>query len=279
MTITKVVAITGASSGMGKATAQLFAQQGWQVYGGARHTENIPHDKNIHALSLDVTNSESNHQFIDTVLKEQDRIDVLINDAGYGENGPVEDIPMDKVQKQFATNFFGAAELAKLVLPTMRQQGTGRIVNVSSIGGDIYSPLGAYYHASKAALQQWSDVLDLEVQQFGIRSIIVQPGGTQSAWGKITMANIRENLKENSAYTEFVTLLDKALNSDSKGMTATSDDLAKVIYAAATDVNPKHRYFNSLTDHFSVMLARTFPVIYRRSLLRMLRRSGKQAAK
>ncbi|GEK28753.1 SDR family NAD(P)-dependent oxidoreductase [Furfurilactobacillus siliginis] len=279
MTTNKVVAITGASSGMGKATAELFATQNWQVYGGARHTDKIPTGDNIHAIHLDITDHADNRRFIETILKEQGHIDILINNAGYGENGPVEDIAMDKVQKQFATNFFGAAELTQLVLPHMRHQGTGRIVNVSSIGGDIYSPLGAYYHASKAALQQWSDTLDLEVQQFGIRSVIVQPGGTQSAWGATTMANVRQNLRSNSAYTDFATLLGNALQSNSKGMTATSADLAKVIYAAAVDVKPKHRYFNSLTDHLQVTIARTFPVIYRRLLINVLRRSGKQRTK
>ncbi|PWG00454.1 SDR family NAD(P)-dependent oxidoreductase [Levilactobacillus bambusae] len=273
----KVVAITGASSGMGKATAELFAAKNWVVYGGARHLENIPTAANIHPVQLDVTDSESNHHFIQTVLAEQHHIDVLINDAGYGENGPVEDISMEKAHKQFDTNFFGAAELAKLVLPTMRQQGFGRIVNVSSIGGDIYSPLAAYYHASKAALQQWSDTLDLEVRQFGIRSVIVQPGGTQSAWGATAMANVRQNLKSDSAYAKFADLLGNALDSGSRGMTATSGDLAQVIYAAATDPTPKRRYFNSMSDHLTVIVARAFPNVFRATLLRSLKRLGKRA--
>lgn len=98
---------------------------------------------------------------------------------------------MDKIRNQFETNFFGAVELTQLVLPTMRAQNYGRIVNISSIGGDVYMPLGAYYHATKAALQQWSDVLDLEVSQFGIRSVCVQPGGTQSSWGNIALENLK----------------------------------------------------------------------------------------
>ncbi|BAP85188.1 short-chain dehydrogenase [Paucilactobacillus hokkaidonensis JCM 18461] len=204
MTKTKVIAITGASSGMGKAALQLFAQRGWIVYGGARRVENIPTGTNIHPIKLDITDSESNHHFINTLLTEQQHIDVLINNAGYGEGGPVEEIPLEKVRKQFETNFFGAVELTKLILPKMRSQNVGRIVNISSIGGDLYMPLNAYYHASKAALQQWSDALDTEVQQFGIRSVIVQPGGTQSSWSKITMDNVRKNLKPDSAYLPFV---------------------------------------------------------------------------
>lgn len=273
----KVVAITGASSGMGKAAAELFAQQGWIVYGGARRVERIPAATNIHPIKLDVTNSSSNQYFIETIINEQGRLDVLINDAGYGENGPVEDITMEKAHRQFDTNFFGAAELAKLALPIMRQQGHGRIVNVSSIGGDIYSPLAAYYHASKAALQQWSDTLDLEVRQFGIRSVIVQPGGTQSAWGATAMANVRKNLKTNSAYEGFAEMLGNALSSDSKGMQATSEDLAQIIYAAGTDAKPKRRYFNSFSDHLTVITARAFPGLFRAISLRSLRCLGKKA--
>ncbi|QBO36225.1 SDR family NAD(P)-dependent oxidoreductase [Periweissella cryptocerci] len=275
MTLPKIVAITGASNGMGKAALELFAAQGWIVYGGARHVENIPTGTNVHALKLDVTDSTSNQHFIQTILTEQNRIDVLINNAGYGENGPIEDVSLANARKQFETNFFGAAELTQLVLPTMRAQKSGRIVNISSIGGDAYSPLGAYYHASKAALQQWSDTLDIEVQPFGIRSIIVQPGGTQSAWGATAMENVRKNLQPNSPYVDFVDLMGKSLDSDAQGMSATVEDLAKVFYAAATDSKPKRRYFNSLSDRLIVYVARAHPKLFRKSVLKTLKRWGK----
>ncbi|PIO82378.1 short-chain dehydrogenase/reductase [Loigolactobacillus backii] len=271
MTTRKVIAITGASSGMGKAALQLFAQRGWTVYGGARRVEKIPTGTNIYAVKLDVTDSESNHTFISTILNEQHRIDVLINNAGYGEGGPIEDIDLKNVRKQFETNFFGAAELTKLVLPTMRSQKTGRIVNISSIGGDLYMPLNAYYHASKAALQQWSDSLDLEVQQFGIRSVIVQPGGTQSAWGDIAVQNMRKNLKTDSAYLPLVNTLSNVLSSSSNMISATSADLARVFYAAATDLNPKRRYFNSFGDRFVVHVARAHPKVFRAASSALLR--------
>ena len=197
----KIVAITGASNGMGFEAAELFAKRGWKVYAGARRVEKIPqYENNIKALKLDVTSSESNQAFVKKILDEAGHIDVLINNAGYGEYGPAEEIPMDKIRNQFETNFFGAVELTQLVLPTMRAQNYGRIVNISSIGGDVYMPLGAYYHATKAALQQWSDVLDLEVAQFGIRSVCVQPGGTQSSWGNIALENSKKNMSSNSAY-------------------------------------------------------------------------------
>lgn len=279
MNTQKVVAITGASNGMGKAALQLFAQQGWIVYGGARRVDKIPTGNNIHAVKLDVTDSQSNHDFIQTILTEQKRIDVLINNAGYGENGPVEDVSLAKIRQQFETNFFGIAELTQLVLPTMRAQQTGRIVNISSVGGDIYGPLGAYYYASKAALQQWSDTLDVEVEQFGIRSVIVQPGWTRSSWGELAMENTRKNLKPNSVYAALVNSMGNYLSADAHTNGATSADLAKVFYKAATDAKPKRRYFNSLGDHMTVIAARSLPKLYRAISSATLKRMGQRGNK
>lgn len=279
MNTQKVVAITGASNGMGKAALQLFAQQGWIVYGGARRVDKIPTGNNIHAVKLDVTDSQSNHDFIQTILTEQKRIDVLVNNAGYGENGPVEDVPLAKIRQQFETNFFGIAELTQLVLPTMRAQQTGRIVNISSVGGDIYGPLGAYYYASKAALQQWSDTLDVEVEQFGIRSVIVQPGWTRSSWGELAMENTRKNLKPNSVYAALVTSMGNYLGADAHTNGATSADLAKVFYKAATDAKPKRRYFYSLGDYMTVIAARSLPKLYRAISSATLKRMGQRGNK
>ncbi|GAY71925.1 SDR family NAD(P)-dependent oxidoreductase [Lentilactobacillus kosonis] len=263
----KVVIITGASNGMGKAAAQVFADHGWIVYGGARRVEKIPNGENIHAVSLDVIDDESIKSFADTVIKEQHHVDVLINNAGYGENGPAEDTPTDHIRKQFDTNFFGAVTLSQLILPTMRKQGSGRIVNISSIGGDIYSPLGAYYHATKAALQQWSDTLDIEVEQFGIRSVVVQPGGTKSSWGSVAVQNIYNNLKPDTAYKPLVDYMAKVLSDDAPGMGASVEDLANLFYRAATDEKPKRRYFNNFHDHLTVIMARSLPGLFRRQVL------------
>ncbi|HAP15138.1 MAG TPA: short-chain dehydrogenase/reductase, partial [Lactococcus sp.] len=254
----KVVIITGASNGMGYEAAKTFAQRGWQVYAGARRVEKIPTDDGIIALKLDVTDSKSNHAFIQHVTAQTGRIDVLVNNAGYGEYGPVEEIPMENVRKQFETNFFGAVELTQLVLPIMRQQAFGRIVNISSIGGDVYMPLGAFYHATKAALQQWSDVLDTEVKAFGIRSIVVQPGGTASNWSSIAMENAEKNLHPNSPYQPLVQTVRAAL-SGNFGSSATSADLAQVFYKAATAQKPNPRYYNTFTDRLMVHTARAHP--------------------
>ncbi|QPS71326.1 SDR family NAD(P)-dependent oxidoreductase [Lactococcus garvieae] len=270
----KIVVITGASNGMGYEAAKTFAQRGWQVYAGARRVEKIPTEGGITSLKLDVTDSESNHAFIQGVLDKTGRIDVLINNAGYGEYGPAEEIPMENVRKQFETNFFGAVELTQLVLPIMRQQKFGRIVNISSIGGDVYMPLGAFYHATKAAMQQWSDVLDTEVRAFGIRSIVVQPGGTASNWSSITMENAEKNLQKDSPYQPLVQTVRAALT-ENFGSSATSADLAQVFYKAATDKKAKSRYYYSFTDRLIVHAARTYPKLYIKVFNAALKHMGK----
>ena len=271
----KIVIITGASNGMGYEAAKTFAQRGWQVYAGARRVEKIPTDEGIIALKLDVTDSKSNHNFVQHVIDHAGRIDVLINNAGYGEYGPAEEIPMENIRKQFETNFFGAVELTQLVLPVMRQQQFGRIVNISSIGGDVYMPLGAFYHATKAALQQWSDVLDTEVKAFGIRSSVVQPGGTASNWSTIAMENAEKNLHPNSPYQPLVQTVRAALSSNF-GSSATSADLAQVFYKAATDKKAQARYYHSFMDRMMVHTARAHPKLYIKFFNFGLKQMGKR---
>ncbi|WP_243994288.1 SDR family NAD(P)-dependent oxidoreductase [Lactococcus carnosus] len=275
----KVVAITGASNGMGFEAAKLFAANGWLVYGGARRVEKIPITPNVHALSLDVTDHSSNKAFIQTILAEAGRIDVLINNAGYGEYGPVEDIPLDNARNQFETNFFGAADLSQLVLPIMRQQESGRIINVSSIGGDVYMPLGAYYHATKAALQHWSDSLDMEVKQFGVRSITVQPGLTRSGWGDIAMANAKKNLTATSVYTPLLDRVGGLLSTNAHAIGASSESLAALFYTVATDKRIKRRYFHSLSDRTLVWLARSHPNLFKKGFEAVFKYLGKRSDK
>ena len=277
--MTKVVAITGASNGMGFAAAELFAKQGWTVYGGARRVEKIPAAEHIHALKLDVTDHASNQAFIDKIFQQEKRIDVLINNAGYGEYGPVEDISLEHARRQFETNFFGAADLAQLVLPIMRAQQSGRIINISSIGGDVYMPLGAYYHATKAALQQWSDSLDIEIAPFGVRSLVIQPGGTQSAWSDIAMGRARVNLKPDSVYTSLVDKVSALLTTNEHTSGASSEDLAQAFYKAATDTRPKRRYFHAFSDRAMVWLARSCPRVFKKLFMTALNYLGNRALK
>jgi short-subunit dehydrogenase len=260
---------------MGLAAAELFARRGWHVYAGARRVERMTElaALGVRVLTLDVTNSESNQAFVNTALTEQGRIDVLINNAGYGEYGPVEDIAMDRVRAQFAVNFFGAVELTKLVLPTMRGQASGRVVHISSIGGDLYTPLGAFYHATKAALQQFSDTLDAEVRRFGVRSVVVQPGGTQSEWAQVALATAKRNTALDSVYRPLVEAVDRLLSG--RTASATSADLAKVFYRAAVAERPKRRYLNSVGDRLVVWTARALPNLYRSGMHQGIKRLAK----
>jgi len=269
--MTRVVIITGISSGMGRAAALYFQKQGFEVYGGARRIARLIdlNELGIHTQKLDVTDKLSIRGLVDHVIKEQGRIDILINNAGYGEYGPLEEIPIENARRQFEVNLFAVNQLTQLVLPVMRRQKSGRIINISSIAADVYSPLGGWYHATKAGLNMWSDVLDQEIKPFGIRSVVIQPGLTKSEWSKIAMENARKNLLKNSPYTGLVDKVEKLFSEISTG--ATSEDLAKVFYQAATDSRPKRRYYNSIMDHGMVMVARTMPNTYRAVLSRLMK--------
>lgn len=268
--MTKVAIITGISSGMGHAAALYFQEQGFEVYGGARRMARMQDlaDKGIHVQELDLNDKLSIRQLVDHTVKEQGQIDVLINNAGYGEYGPLEEVPTENAKKQFEVNLFGANEITQFVLPVMRRQGYGRIVNVSSIGGDLYTPLGGWYHATKAGINMWSDVLDMEVKPFGIRSVIVQPGGTDTECQSVAIKNARKNLQEDSPYEPLVSRVEEL--SDKMHFGATADDLAQVFYKAATDVKPKRRYFNSIGNHAAVIFARTMPNVYRTLVSKVL---------
>ncbi|MFD1485433.1 SDR family NAD(P)-dependent oxidoreductase [Lacticaseibacillus baoqingensis] len=258
----KTILITGASSGMGKAATILFAQHGWTVFAGARRTQLIPTGENIHPLALDVTDHASNSAFVAQAMTGQTRLDVLLNNAGYGEFGPLEEVPLKAARQQLETNLLGAADLTQLVLPLMRRQGFGRIINNSSIGGDMYSPLGGWYYVSKHALNVWSDTLDTEIRQFGLRSIVVEPGGTESNWSTIAMQHAQANLHPDSPYqaltTGFLTVFERFLGTSS----ATSADLAAVFYQAATAKRPHRRYFNACSDRLVARFARVHPEMF-----------------
>lgn len=269
--MTRVVIITGISSGMGRAAALYFKQQGFEVYGGARRIERLEDlsQQGIHTQRLDVTDKISVRALVDRAVSEQGRVDVLINNAGYGEYGPLEEVPIENAKRQFDVNLFAVDQITQLVLPVMRRQESGRIVNISSIGANVYSPMGGWYHATKAGLNMWSDVLDSEVRGFGIRSVVVQPGVTKSEWSTIAFENARKNLLDNSPYEGAVDKVENLLKKIGTG--ATSADLAKVFYRAATDVHPKRRYYNSVVDHGMVMIARTMPNTYRSVLHRLIK--------
>jgi len=183
----QVALITGASSGMGKDFALRLIEEGYVVYGAARRVERMQEirDAGGCTLSMDVTDDASLVAAVDEIIRQHGRIDVLINNAGYGQYGALEDVPMAEARRQLETNVIGLARLTQLCLPHMRAQKFGRIFNISSIGGKFAGPLGGWYHASKFALEAYSDALRLEVKSFGIDVVVIQPGGIESEWGDI----------------------------------------------------------------------------------------------
>ncbi|HEY8897925.1 MAG TPA: oxidoreductase [Niastella sp.] len=178
----KTVLVTGASSGIGKATAIYLAQNGYNVYGAARRMEKMQglKDYGIKLIMLDVCKDESIEACVEKIVNEAGSIDVLINSAGLGSYGALEDVPMSEAKNQLQINLFGVARLIQLALPQMRKNRYGKIVNISSVGGKVGLPMGSWYHASKFAIEGLSDSLRNEVRQFGIDVIVVEPGGTRS---------------------------------------------------------------------------------------------------
>src|SRR5215831_14686635 len=190
---TKIALVTGGSSGIGEATALALAERGYTVYAGARRVERMEHLKahGIRPLAMDVTDASSLQSAVGQIIAAEGRLDVLVNNAGYGSYGALEDVPLSEARSQFEVNVFGAARLTQLVLPHMRAQRSGTIVNITSMGGKIYGPLGGWYHSTKFALEALSDCLRLEVKPFGIDVVIIEPGGIATEWGGIAADKLR----------------------------------------------------------------------------------------
>lgn len=240
----KVALITGASSGIGESAAVLLQEKGFKVYGAARRIEKMQdlEAKGILTIALDITEEESIVNCVNTILEKEGRIDVLVNNAGYGSYGAVEDVPMEEARRQFDVNIFGLARLTQLVLPKMREHHYGKIVNISSMGGRVYTAFGAWYQATKHALEGWSDCLRLEVKPFGIDVVIIEPGGVKTPWGIIAAANLKKT-SGNGAYAEYANK-----SADSMAKIYSSDQLTKpevigkVILKAVIAKRPKTRY-------------------------------------
>ena len=239
-----VALVTGASSGIGKATALRLAALGFTVYAAARRVERMSDlaDHGIRVESLDVTDDGSMVAVVEKIVSEQGRIDVLVNNAGYGSYGAVEDVPIAEARRQFDVNVFGLARLTQLVLPHMRAQRDGYIVNISSMGGKIWEPLGGWYHAAKFAVEGLSDCLRAEVAEFGIKVVVVEPGSITSEWATISADNL-EAISTDTPYRDQAKLIAQGLRrSDTSFLASEPDVVAEAIGKAVERAKPRTRY-------------------------------------
>jgi NAD(P)-dependent dehydrogenase (short-subunit alcohol dehydrogenase family) len=240
----KVALVTGGSSGIGEATAVKLHELGYTTYAAARRVQRMEHltKAGIRPLAMDVTDEESVQSGVKHILAEQGRIDVLVNAAGYGYYGAIEDVPLSEARDQFEVNVFGAARLTQLVLPHMRDQRSGTIINITSMGGKIYTPLGGWYHATKFALEALSDCLRLEVKPFGINVVVIEPGGIQTEWPAIAAGKLQQ-ASSGGPYTKQAGAVAASLTSDATARRSSPPTLiADTIAKAVTARRPKTRY-------------------------------------
>lgn len=241
---TKVILVTGGSSGIGYEAAQRLARMGHKVYAAARRTalmEPLVAD-GVTPLALDVTDDASRRQCVDAVLKAEGRIDVLVNNAGYGYFGAVECVPLDDARRQLEVNVFGLAEMTRLVLPAMRSQRSGRIVNIASIAGRAVFPFGGWYNVSKYSVEALSDALRMELKPFGIKVAIIEPGCIKTDWGIIAADHLDE-CSRGTAYEAAAHREAEAMRWGYTGPYMSSPSIiARAIVRAATSRCPCTRY-------------------------------------
>jgi NADP-dependent 3-hydroxy acid dehydrogenase YdfG len=260
----KAALITGCSSGIGQATAQRLLSDGWNVYATARRPETLTdlEAKGAKTLALDVTDEASMQAAVDAVTEAEGAVGVLVNNAGYSQSGAVESVPMDQVRRQFETNVFGLIRMCQLVLPGMRQQRWGKIVNLSSMGGRLVFPGGGLYHATKYAVEAISDALRFEVRGFGVDVVLIEPGLIVTAFGDTAMASVGTS-GDGGPYAEFnrkvASLTQNAYKGPMSKLGAGPDAVAKTIAKAISVGKPKARYPVTPSAHLMINQRRFTP--------------------
>jgi len=251
----KVVFITGASSGIGKAIAEYLQTKNYSVYGTSRNPDKYP-DSKINLLALDVTDSDSIQKAVNQLLEKENRIDVLINNAGAGITGALEEIPISEIKRNFETNLFGPIEIIKAVLPQMRKQKSGLVINITSIAGYMGLPYRSVYSASKGALELITEALRMEVKQFGIEITNAAPGdfATNIAQGRYHAPLIKGSDYEQS-YGKTLELMNSHVDSGSNPI-----EMAKVVHKIINTEKPKIHYKVGMPlQKFSIVLKRILP--------------------
>ena len=263
--MSKVVLITGGSSGIGKSIGEFLQAKGYKVYGTSRNPNNYP-NRAFPIIALDVTKSETIAKCVAEVLKLESKIDVLVNNAGAGITGPVEEIPDEEIKRNFETNFFGPINVIKAVLPSMREQNSGLIINITSIAGYMGLPFRGVYSASKGALEIITEAFRMELKDFNIEMTNVAPGdfATNIAAGRYH-APVLDNSPYKKKYGDSLATMDAHVDggSDPKQM-------AEAIYKIITTNKPKIHYkVGAFMQKFSIVLKRVLPdKVYEKMLMK-----------
>ena len=272
MAVSRAVLITGCSTGIGRATAGRLASRGWKVYAPARDVGKVEDlaDRGCELLPLDVTDEASMRAAVEEVERREGAVGVLVNNAGYSQSGPVEGVSIEKVRRQFETNVFGLVRMCQLVLPGMRRQGWGRIVNISSMGGRLTFPGGGYYHATKYAVESISDALRFEVAGFGVEVVVLEPGLIRTGFADAatgSMAGASGDLGDAPAgdpYAGFNAAVEKVVRDNyERGLILKlgggPGTVATTIERAITADRPRTRYAVTPSAHLFIWLRRLLP--------------------
>jgi NAD(P)-dependent dehydrogenase (short-subunit alcohol dehydrogenase family) len=247
--VPRVVLITGCSSGIGRATAAHLAERGWTVYASARRTEAIADlaELGCRTLALDVTDEDSMKAAVTSVEEAEGAVGVLVNNAGYSQSGAVETVSLERIRAQFETNVFGLVRMCQLVLPGMRRQRAGRIVNVSSMGGRMTFPGGGAYHGTKYAVEAFSDALRFELRGFGVDVVVIEPGLIKTRFGETAVGSIEAAAGDgDDPYADFNAAVGAATAGAYEGPLARlgggPETVARAIERAISAERPKTRY-------------------------------------
>jgi NADP-dependent 3-hydroxy acid dehydrogenase YdfG len=246
--VSKAVLITGCSTGIGRATAERLARAGMTVYASARRPESIEdlEERGCKTLALDVTDEQSMRAAVEQVEQAEGAVGALVNNAGYSQSGAIESVRLDDVRRQFETNVFGLLRMCQLVLPGMRRQHYGRIVNISSMGGKLVFPGGGAYHATKFAVEAISDAMRFEVRGFGVHVVVIEPGLIKTEFGTAASSSIDTGTDRDGPYADFNEAVSKTTADAYEGnmarLAAGPDAVAAAIDKAITSRRPRPRY-------------------------------------
>lgn len=266
----KIILITGASSGIGYDAALRLAEQGHRVYGAARRVELLEQlrERGVVPILMDVTDEASMVDGVNSIIDAEGRIDVLINNAGYGYMGAIENVTIAEAKRQLEVNVFGLARLTQLVLPYMRKQQSGRIINTSSVAGKAVIPFGGWYNVSKYSVEALSDALRIEVKPFGINVSLIEPGGIKTDWGIIAADNLSASSKD-TAYQESGLRMARLLKLGyTSNYLSNPQRVAKAIARAANARRPKVRYRLGAGSGLIVILHAILPARWWDSIMR-----------